>query len=125
VEMPHITIEYSQGANARVDINRLAQGVHIAARTSGIFPANAVRTFAREATISFVADEHPENVFVQIVARVAPGRPPELLKRVADLLFAAGAAEAAEALDAGRFALRVDLTESDPALSAYRNTLPT
>ena len=125
VEMPHITIEYSQGAKARVDISRLAQGVHVAARASGIFPANAVRTFAREATISFVADEHPENVFVQIVARVAPGRPADLLKRIADLLFAAAAAEAAEALEAGRFALRVDLTESDPALSAYRNTLPT
>jgi len=99
--------------------------VHIAARTSGIFPANAVRTFAREATISFVADEHPENVFVQIVARVAPGRSPELLKRITDLLFTAAAAEAAEAFETGRFALRVDLTESDPALSAYRNTLPT
>ena len=123
--MPHITIEYSQGANARVDINRLAQGVHIAARTSGIFPANAVRTFAREATISFVADEHPENVFVQIAARVAPGRSPVLLKRIADLLFTAAAVEAAEALEAGRFALRVDLTESDPALSESRNTLPT
>jgi 5-carboxymethyl-2-hydroxymuconate isomerase len=59
--MPHIVIEYSEGAGNRIDIPALVKAVHRSVRDSGAVKPNAVRTFAREATHSLVADEHSAN----------------------------------------------------------------
>jgi 3-dehydroquinate dehydratase-2 len=68
--MPHIVIEYSEGAGNRIDIPALVKAVHRSVRDSGAVKPNAVRTFAREATHSLVADEHSANQFVQIILRI-------------------------------------------------------
>jgi 5-carboxymethyl-2-hydroxymuconate isomerase len=91
---------------------------------SGHFAPNVVRTFAREADFSCVADEVGGNCFVQIVMRMAPGRTREVRKEIAQLVFAAAAYAVAEELERGRLGLRVDISESDQELSASRNTLP-
>jgi 5-carboxymethyl-2-hydroxymuconate isomerase len=103
---------------------RAARAVHHVARSSGHFAPNVVRTFAQEADISCVADEADSNCFVQIVMRMAPGRTREVRKEIAQLVFAAAASAVAEELERGHLGLRVDITESDPELSASRNTLP-
>jgi 5-carboxymethyl-2-hydroxymuconate isomerase len=122
--MPHITIECSAGSSRRIDVDALAKVVHRTARRSGLFAPNVVRTFAREADFSCVADEAEDNCFVQIIVRMAPGRIREIRKEIAQLVFTAAASAVAEELERGRLGLRVDITESDPELSVSRNTLP-
>lgn len=122
--MPHVLIDYSKGAADRVDMTRLTAAVHRTLRDSGIFSSDGVRTFAREADVSFVADEHPSNQYIQIVVRIAPGRDAALRRKIVELAFSAAAAVARPALDEGRLGLRVDLTESDPEFKMQESTLP-
>ena len=122
--MPHILIDYSSGADKVVDMAQLVEAVHRAARSSGYFPPTVLRTLARGADYSLVADENPLNQFVQITVRMAPGRSREARKALSQAIFDAASATIPEAWSRGRFALRVDITESDPELSSQRNLLP-
>jgi 5-carboxymethyl-2-hydroxymuconate isomerase len=102
----------------------LVKAVHRSIRESGAVKPNAVRTFAREATYSLVADEDPANQFVQIILRIAPGRPADEKQHILKTVYDAAASIARPALDQGRCALRADLIQSDPAFAIQENTLP-
>lgn len=121
--MPHIVIEYSRGAGERVPIEALTTAVHRCIRDGGVVKPKAVRTFAREATFSCVADEHPQNHFIQIIIRMAPGRTLETKQQLVRATLQAARVAAAPALSEGRLGLRVDLYESDPALAVQESTL--
>lgn len=122
--MPHIVIEYSRGADSRIDMPALVKSVHRSVRESGMVKPNAVRTFARESTYSLVADEDPANQFVQIILRIAPGRSTEEKRRILQTVYEAAEGVARPALDIGRCALRADLIQSDPDFAVYFNNLP-
>lgn len=122
--MPHITIEYSAGADTIIPIDALVRAVHRTARESGHFAPNVVRTLARAADHSLVADEDPGNHFVQINVRMAPGRTSDVRKAFAHSIFTAASGCTPGAWERGRFALRVDISESDPDVACHRNTLP-
>ncbi|CAN7548138.1 5-carboxymethyl-2-hydroxymuconate Delta-isomerase [Pararhizobium sp. LjRoot255] len=122
--MPHIVIEYSKGAGSRIDMPALVKAVHRSIRESGAVKPNAVRTFAREATYSLVADGDPANQFVQIILRIAPGRPADEKRQILQTVYDAAASIARPALDEGRCALRADLIQSDPDFAIQENTLP-
>ncbi len=112
--MPHIIIDYSRGAAERVAIDELTRAVHRRVRDGGLVKPTVVRTFAREATVSCVGDEHPDNHFVQIIVRMAPGRPLEVKQELLKSVLEAARDVAASALEAGRLGLRADIYESDP-----------
>jgi 5-carboxymethyl-2-hydroxymuconate isomerase len=121
--MPHITIDYSRGASEVVDIEAMVRAVHREVRDSGLVRPAAVRTLAREATVSLVADEHPQNHFIQIIIRVAPGREPEVKKQLLYGVFEAARGVAEVALADGRIGLRADLCESDPEFAASASSI--
>ncbi|MBB3302773.1 5-carboxymethyl-2-hydroxymuconate isomerase [Rhizobium sp. BK077] len=122
--MPHIVIEYSEGAGRRMDVPALVKAVHRSVRESGAVKPNAVRTFAREATHSLVADEHPDNQFLQIILRIAPGRTPDEKRAILQTVYDAADGVVRPALDEGRCALRADLIQSDPDFAIHETTLP-
>ena len=122
--MPHVIIDYSRGAGQRVQMEVLTQAVHRCIRDGGVVEPKALRTLAREADCSCVADEHPQNQFIQIIIRLAPGRTVETKQDVVKAVFTAARAVAAPALADGRIALRVDLYESNPAFAFQESTLP-
>ncbi|NSZ60051.1 5-carboxymethyl-2-hydroxymuconate Delta-isomerase (plasmid) [Agrobacterium tumefaciens] len=122
--MPHIVIEYSEGAVGRINMPDLVRAVHRSVRESGMVKPNAVRTFARESTYSLVADEDPDNQFVQIILRIAPGRSTEDKKRILKTVYDAAENVARPALKQGRCAVRADLIESDPEFAIHTSSLP-
>ncbi|RWA81809.1 5-carboxymethyl-2-hydroxymuconate Delta-isomerase [Mesorhizobium sp.] len=122
--MPHIIIDYSRGASEVVDLEALARAVHREVRDGGPVKPTAVRTLAREATVSLVADEHPQNHFIQIIVRMAPGREPEVKKQLLQRVFEAARGVAAVALTDGRIGLRADLYESNPELAISASSIP-
>jgi 5-carboxymethyl-2-hydroxymuconate isomerase len=122
--MPHIIIDYSRGASEAVDITALARAVHRSVRDGGLVKPAVVRTLAREATVSFVADEHPENHFIQIIMRIAPGRDAEPKKHLLEAAFKSALKVADRALAEGRVGLRADLYESDPEFAFSASSIP-
>ena len=118
--MPHIIIDYSRSASEVVNIDAMVRAVHREVRDGGLVKPTAVRTLAREATLSLVADEHPHNHFIQIIIRIARGREPDVKQKLLRGVFEAARGVAEVALANGRIGLRTDLYESDPefALSA-------
>nr|WP_237352207.1 MULTISPECIES: hypothetical protein [unclassified Rhizobium] len=72
-----------------------------------------VRTFAREAIFSCVGNEHADNHFIQIIVRMAPGRPAETKRELLKAVLDAAHDVAAPALQEGRLGLHPDLYESD------------
>ncbi|MET3597131.1 5-carboxymethyl-2-hydroxymuconate isomerase [Mesorhizobium shonense] len=122
--MPHIIIDYSRGASEVVDLEALARAVHREVRDGGLVKPTAVRTLAREATVSLVADEHPQNHFIQIIVRMAPGREPEVKKQLLQRVFEAARGVAAVALTDGRIGLRADLYESNPEFAISASSIP-
>jgi 5-carboxymethyl-2-hydroxymuconate isomerase len=123
--MPHILIDYSRGTEKTVDMARLVEAVHRAARSSGHFAPNVVRTLARGADFSLVADENCANRFIQITVRLAPGRSREVRQTISRTIFDAASTVVSQEWERGRMALRVDIAESDPELAHQRNLLPT
>src|SRR5665213_36550 len=87
--MPHVIIEYSSNLEARVDIPDLVRKVHAAALATGVFDLTAVRTRAVRCDCYVVADGHPENGFVAVVVRIAPGRSDETRQRLGSSIFEA------------------------------------
>lgn len=85
--MPHLTVEYSANLKDQVDIHKLVETVHQAALRTGVFEVAAVRTRAAGRDYYAIADGHPDNAFVAISVRVAPGRPPETRRRVGQEIF--------------------------------------
>jgi 5-carboxymethyl-2-hydroxymuconate isomerase len=121
--MPHIVIDYSRGAFQAVDIDALATAVHRSIRDGGLVKPTAVRTLAREASVSLVADEHPDNHFIQIVLRIAPGRDREVKRQLLEAAFDAAREVAEKSLAEGRVGLRADLYESDPDFAVSASSI--
>jgi 5-carboxymethyl-2-hydroxymuconate isomerase len=76
--MPHVIIEYSGNLDRRhggpVAIEALVHAVHRAALGSGIAPLDALRTRAAPREHFAIADEHPDNGFIAVTARLGAGR---------------------------------------------------
>jgi 5-carboxymethyl-2-hydroxymuconate isomerase len=120
--MPHITLEFSQGADKVVDVAKVVDAVHDAALQSGVFPVGGVRTLARISPYSRIFDGAPQNGFIQINARIAPGRSLEIRQKLARDLLAAAEAQAGALFARGPSGIHLEITELDPLVSVRRNT---
>jgi 5-carboxymethyl-2-hydroxymuconate isomerase len=87
--VPHIIVEYSENIAQSVTVSALLQAVHAAALATGLAPLDALRTRGEERADYVIADGHPDNAFVAIVARLGPGRTPEEKHGLLNALVAA------------------------------------
>lgn len=119
--MPHLIIEHSANVGALIDIGELVDAMHDAALSTGIAPIEALRTRAARRDVYAIADQHPDNAFVAITARLGAGRTDEDKRRLVEVLM--------ETLDellgeARRdVMLSVEYQEIDPAFRLNRNHL--
>jgi 5-carboxymethyl-2-hydroxymuconate isomerase len=109
--MPHVTAEYSKNLADSIDIGRLVQELHETMINSGLFEISTIRTRAAPRDIYVIADGRPENVFLQVIARIRPGRPPEDRKKLGNALLAT-CQQALASLP--RVAIGVEVHELDP-----------
>ena len=121
--MPHLTIEHSDNLAGRVDMSAFCREVLRAALATGVFETGAVRVRAIACRHFAIADDHPDNAFIDVSLRLAAGRDAATRRRVGEAIFAAMSAHL-EPLFAGRhFALSFEVREIDPALSFKRNAI--
>ncbi len=109
--MPHVIVEYSDNLSDGVDLELLADNLHEAALASGLMDIAALRTRFAPRQIYRIADRHPDNSFMHIVARLREGRDKNDLRALAQSLLAV----ARDGLDAAEplrpYALTVEIHE--------------
>lgn len=114
--MPHITVEYSSNLESWVSVRTLIDELHRTVVQSGLFETAAVRTRALPRNVYRIADGAPENVFLQIIARIRAGRTKEDRKSLGASLLKT-AREAIAALPTSTpIALGVEVQEIDPEM---------
>jgi 5-carboxymethyl-2-hydroxymuconate isomerase len=121
--MPHFTIEYSSNLEDRVDFRELARVVHEAALSTGVFEVGAVRTRTEPRNVYVIADGHPDNAFVAVIARIAQGRSPEVRKHVGATVFDALCDYLAKVYESAPIGLSLEVQEIDPLASFKKNNL--
>ena len=121
--MPHITIEYSANVEKDVDVRGLVHAIHEVALASGVFEVAAVRTRAERRDVYEIADGDPDNAFIHVELKVAPGREVAVRQGVAkSVLDALAKLTEARAARSG-LALSVEVHEIDNATAQRRNNL--
>lgn len=121
--MPHLTIEYSANLKKQIEIQRLVETVHQAALRTGVFEVAAVRTRAACRDYYVIADGHPDNAFVAISVRVAPGRSPETRRRLGQEIFDAACDFLKHVYDAAPLAISLEVQEIDNTAAFRKKNL--
>lgn len=119
--MPHVIIEHSDNLGRQSETQLLIDRVHQAALGSPIVPAAGLRTRAEVRSTYRVADGHPDNAFVAIVARLGPGRTPEEKTAFITLLLDAAETAVAELAPQLVVAYSVEFQEIDAEFRINRN----
>ena len=120
-QMPHLIIEYSANVAERVGIDDLVGTLHEAALATGLAPLDALRTRAVARRHYAIADRHPDNGFVAVVARFGAGRADPDKQRFVSALMAALDEQLGDARRT--MMLSVEYQEIDPEFRENRNHL--
>jgi 5-carboxymethyl-2-hydroxymuconate isomerase len=121
--VPHIIVEYSANLEEAVPIAALVADVHRAVLATGIFKLGAVRTRAARRDIFFIADGDPDNAFINVIARVASGRPLEKRRGLAEAIMAVIERETAALAASRGLALSIYVEEIDEDGALRKNNL--
>jgi 5-carboxymethyl-2-hydroxymuconate isomerase len=121
--MPHLTVEYSANLDGRADIGALCRGLSRAVLSTGLFEVGAVRVRAVRCTHYAIADQLPENAFVDLNLRIGIGRSLEEKKRAGEAIFSAASEALTPLFETPHFALSLEIREIDPDLSWKRNAI--
>ena len=87
--MPHQTIEYSANLEPELDIEALLRVLHETAASIDALPIGGLRTRAVARQHYRIADGHPDNAFINVFLRIAPGRSFDVRKAAGEKLFQA------------------------------------
>jgi len=121
--MPHVVVEYSANLEPAIDIAALVREVHGAVLASGVFELGAVRTRAERRDVFVIADGDPDNGFVHVDLRIAPGRDAVTRKRVAQGVLDAVATATREVFARSGLGISVELREIDNTAALRLNNL--
>jgi 5-carboxymethyl-2-hydroxymuconate isomerase len=121
--VPHIVVEYSANLDEAISIEALVRDVHRAVLATGTFKLGAVRTRAARRDIFFIADGDPDNTFINVIARVASGRPLEKRRGLAEAIMAVIERETAALAASRGLALSIYVEEIDEDGALRKNNL--
>ena len=121
--MPHQIIEYSANLESRVDIDALVRALHDTAAGIDALPVGGLRTRAVAREHYRIADGHPDNQFVSVMLRLAPGRPLEVRKAAGEKLFAALCDFLEPTFKSSPLAISYEIQEIDADLRWKQNNL--
>jgi len=121
--MPHMSIEYSANLDGTVDMGEFCTLIARTMRATGLFELGAIRVRAFRADAHAVADQLPENGFIDLNLRIGRGRTAEEKKRAGEEIFAAASDHLATLLATPHFALSLEIREIDAELSWKKNAI--
>lgn len=115
--MPHLTLEYSANVEDRLDISALCSVALEAAASTGAFEKSAARARAIRCDHYAIADEHPQNGFIDASFRLRAGRSEADRQATGKAIWDAMRAFCAPLYETQFFALSLEVREIDPVLS--------
>lgn len=121
--MPHFRMEYSANLEADVDMTALCGLVRETILGTGLFEVGAVRVRAFRADAWSIADDLPENAFLDMEFRIGKGRSEEDKKRAGEAIFSAVTAFLKSRFETPHFALSLEIREIDSELSWKKNAI--
>lgn len=121
--MPHFRIEYSANLKTKLDMNVLCKAIHSAIMASGLFELGAVRVRAFCADHYAIADQLPENAFIDMEFRVGQGRSTDDLKQAGEAIFAVAQDVARSLYSTPHFAMSLEIRTIDAELSWKKNAM--
>jgi 5-carboxymethyl-2-hydroxymuconate isomerase len=121
--MPHFVIEYSANLDGLVDFGGLCSEIRRAIIETGLFEIGAVRVRTVRSEHYAIADELPDNAFIDMSFRIGVGRSETEKKQAGEAIFAAVSTHLATLCETPHFALSLEIREIDPALSWKKNAI--
>jgi len=121
--MPHQTIEYSANLEPALDIEALVKTLHETAASIDALPIGGLRTRAVAREHYRIADGHPDNTFINVFLRIAPGRPFDVRKAAGEKLFQALCDYLEEIYKSTPLAISYEIQELDADLRWKKNNI--
>ena len=85
--MPHFTVEYSSNLDMAIDMTDLCDVIREVALETGIFPIGGLRVRAVRCDHYSIADDHPDNAFIDIAGKIGVGREEKVRQAAAIMMF--------------------------------------
>ena len=85
--MPHFSIEYSANLEKKINMKEFCNVLRIAGIETGVFPVKGIRVRAICCDHYAIADNNPQNGFIDISVRLREGRDMKLEKRLLNISF--------------------------------------
>ena len=121
--MPHFELRYSRNFEAQADVPALCSRIAAMMRADPMFSEGGIRVRAVACDSFAIADEHPENSFLDMTLRIGAGRSGDAKKATGERLFS-GVTETLNTLfDRPHFMLSFEIQEIDPTLSWKKNSI--
>jgi 5-carboxymethyl-2-hydroxymuconate isomerase len=121
--MPHFRIEYSANLSNKFNASEFCGVMHKAILETGMFELGAVRVRAFKAEAFAIADQLPDNAFIDMNFKVGEGRTPEQLKHAGEHVFAAAREYLAPLFTTPHFALSFQIEVINASLSWKNNAM--
>ena len=121
--MPHQTIEYSANLEPELNIDALVKALHETAASIDALPIGGLRTRAVAREHYRIADGHPDNTFINVFLRIAPGRPFDVRKAAGEKLFQALCGYLEEIYSSTPLAISYEIQELDADLRWKKNNI--
>ena len=121
--MPHLIIQYSANVEKSLDMSSLCSALYDVMLSSGVFPLAGIRVRAFAADHAVVADQLPDNGFVDMILRMGEGRSADDKKQVGQSLMKQAESVCAELLNKPHFALSLEIVEISREFSWKTNTM--
>ena len=121
--MPHQIIEYSANLGSRIDIDALVSALHETAAGIDALPLGGLRTRAVAREHYQIADGHPDNAFINVMLRLAPGRSKDVRRAAGETLFGALCDFLAPTFSASPLSISYEIQEIDAELRWKQNNL--
>lgn len=121
--MPHLCMEHSANLADRVDLTGLCRRLNATLLNTGFFEPGAIRVRTLRCDHYSVADELPENAFLDASLRIGEGRSETDRAQIGEALFACFQEELAELFQTPHFCLSLEIREISRALSWKKNAI--
>jgi len=121
--MPHQIVEYSANLEGKLEIGKLLLLLHETAAGIDAFPRAALRTRAARREHYRIADNHPDNAFVHVLLRIAPGRTMEVKRAAGDRIFQVLCDFLAPVQQTSPLGISFEIQEINPELRWKKNNL--
>ncbi len=119
--MPHVIIECSANVADHHDIDLLLAVVHDTVVTTAVAPTACCRTRAHVLEHCRIADLHPDNAMIAMVARLGPGRTVEQKQALIEAVLDAAEVHLGNEPSPLSIAWSMEVQEIDADVRANRN----